>query len=79
MVNQPPIALSSRAFINQLLAWMPSKDRVPLLWKVVDGFSISQLAAMTGLNENTVKVTLFRAHRRLTEIAKHMSRQRREW
>jgi RNA polymerase sigma-70 factor (ECF subfamily) len=69
-------ALVERDFINQLLARMPSKDRVLLLWKEADGFSISQLAAMTGLNVNTVKGRLFRARQRLIEVAKHLSRRR---
>lgn len=69
-------ALVERGFINQLLARLPSKDRVLLLWKEVEGFSISQLAAMTGLNENTVKVRLFRARQRLIEVAERMPGRR---
>jgi RNA polymerase sigma-70 factor (ECF subfamily) len=69
-------ALVERDFVNHLLTQMPGKDRVLLLWKEVEGFSISQLTAMTGLNENTVKVRLFRARQRLIEVAERMSRRR---
>jgi RNA polymerase sigma-70 factor (ECF subfamily) len=60
--------------MNKLLARMPEDDRVLLLWKAVEGFSVVQIAEMTGLNENTVKVRLFRARRRLVELAARLSR-----
>ena len=63
--------------MNKLLARIPKEDRVLLLWKEVEGFSVVQLAEMTGLNENTVKVRLFRARRRLADVAARMSRASR--
>lgn len=67
-------AAAQRDFVNKLLVRMPKEDRVLLLWKEVEGFSVVQLAEMTGLNENTVKVRLFRARRRLAELAARLSR-----
>ncbi len=70
----PDRAVAERDFMNKLLARMPEDDRVLLLWKAVEGFSVVQIAEMTGLNENTVKVRLFRARRRLVELAARLSR-----
>ena len=71
----PDRAVADRDLINKLLARMPEEDRVLLLWKEVEGFSVVQLAEMTGLNENTIKVRLFRARRRLAELAARLSRR----
>jgi len=67
-------ALAQRDFLNKLLVRMPEDDRLLLLCREVEGFSMLQLAEMTGLNENTVKVKLFRARRRLAELAARLSR-----
>jgi RNA polymerase sigma-70 factor (ECF subfamily) len=67
-------AVAQRDFVNKLLARMPKQDRVLLLWREIEGFSVIQVAEMTGLNENTVKVRLFRARCRLAELAARLSR-----
>jgi RNA polymerase sigma-70 factor (ECF subfamily) len=67
-------ALAHSDFLNKLLARMPKDDRVLLLCKELEGLSVVELAEMTGLNENTVKVKLFRARRRFAELAARLSR-----
>jgi RNA polymerase sigma-70 factor (ECF subfamily) len=68
--------VAQRDYLNKLLARMPKEDRELLLWREVEGFSVIQIAEMTGVNENTLKVRLFRARRRLAELAARLSRTR---
>jgi len=70
----PDRAAAQRDFVNKLLALIPQEDRLMLLWREVEGCSVTELAEMTGTNENTVKVKLFRARRKLVELAAHLSR-----
>ena len=58
-----------RDFVNKLLARIPEDERMLLIWKEVEGFSVSKLSLMTGLRENTIKVRLFRARHRLVQAA----------
>jgi len=58
-----------RDLVNQLLARIPECDRWLLLLKEVEGFSIAELSKLTGLNENTVKVKLFRVRQGLVMAA----------
>jgi RNA polymerase sigma-70 factor (ECF subfamily) len=67
-------ALMQRDFVNKLLARIPEDERMLLVWKEVEGFSVSELSQMTGLRENTIKVRLFRARHRLVQAAARLSR-----
>jgi len=62
-------ALIQRDFVNKLLERIPEDERMVLIWKEVEGFSVSQLSQLTGLKENTIKVRLFRARQRLVRAA----------
>jgi RNA polymerase sigma-70 factor (ECF subfamily) len=65
----PERAAAHRDLLHKLLALIPEDDRLLLLWREVEGCSITTLAEMTGMNENTIKVRLFRARRKLVELA----------
>jgi RNA polymerase sigma-70 factor (ECF subfamily) len=58
-----------RDFINKLLTQVSEDERVLLVWKEVEGLSLEELCEMTGLNENIIKVRLFRARQRLARAA----------
>jgi len=58
-----------RDFINKLLTQVSEDERVLLVWKEIEGLSVEELTEMTGLNENTIKVRLFRARQRLARVA----------
>lgn len=58
-----------RDFINKLLTQLPEDERVLLVWKEVEGLSLEELSEMTGINENALKVKLFRARQRLARAA----------
>ena len=69
----PDRAAAQRDLLNKLLALIPEDDRFLLLWKEVEGCSITTLAEMTGMNESTIKVRLFRARRKLVELAARLA------
>lgn len=66
--------LARRDYVLKLLAKVPEEDRNLMLWKEVEGHSIEELALMTGMNENTIKVKLFRARQKLLKAAQRLSR-----
>ncbi|TAN21805.1 MAG: sigma-70 family RNA polymerase sigma factor [Acidobacteria bacterium] len=54
-----------RELADKLLARVCAEDRVLLILKEVEGYGVREVAAIVGLNENTVKVRLFRARQAL--------------
>lgn len=56
--------------VTMLLEKVSPDERVLLLMKEVEGYSIQDLARVFGWNQNTVKVKLFRARRRLAQLAR---------
>ena len=70
------LVVMQRDFINKLLTQVSEDERVLLIWKEVEGLSLEELCEMTGLNENTVKVKLFRARQRLVRAA---AKSRHRW
>jgi RNA polymerase sigma-70 factor (ECF subfamily) len=59
------LVVLQRNYLNRPLAALPERERHLLLLREVEGLSMTELAEATGLNENTVKVRLFRARQRL--------------
>ncbi|HOK45686.1 MAG TPA: sigma-70 family RNA polymerase sigma factor [Bryobacteraceae bacterium] len=74
--QRPPVdvALAQRDLALKLLAKLPVEERQLLLLKEVEGHSVEELAEMTGINENTIKVKLFRARQKLLKVAQRLSR-----
>lgn len=71
-VNTGPDAserLVARQQVERLLGVLDERDRLMLILKEVEGFSIEEIAEILGLNANTVKVRLFRARRRIVTHA----------
>ena len=58
-----------RDYLMKLLAYVSEDERALLIQKEVEGRTVEELAQMTGLNENTLKVKLFRARKKLTKAA----------
>lgn len=58
-----------RDYLMKLLAKVTEEERVLLIQKEVEGHTVQELAKMTGLNENTIKVKLFRARQKLVKAA----------
>jgi RNA polymerase sigma-70 factor (ECF subfamily) len=68
------VALAQRDLALKLLAKLPEEERTLLLLKEVEGHSVEELARMTGINENTIKVKLFRARQKLLKVAQRLTR-----
>jgi len=62
--------LEARQRVERLLKGLDERDRLMLVLKEVEGFSIEEIAEVLDLNANTVKVRLFRARRRLVASAR---------
>lgn len=63
------VTLAQREFVLGLLACLSREDRCLLLMKEVEGYSVQEMTAITGLTESSVKVKLFRARRKLIRAA----------
>jgi RNA polymerase sigma-70 factor (ECF subfamily) len=66
--------LARRDYAMKLLSKVSEQERTLMLLKEVEGHSVEELASMTGMNENTIKVKLFRARQKLLKAAKRLSR-----
>src|SRR5215471_11405407 len=66
--------LAQRDLIVKLLSKLSDSDRHLILLKEVEGHSVEELAEMTGLNENTIKVKLFRTRQKLLKAAQRLNR-----
>ena len=66
--------LAQRDFLMKLLEKLSEDDRMLLLLKEVEGHSVEELSQMTGMNENTIKVKLFRARQKLLKAAQRLNR-----
>jgi RNA polymerase sigma-70 factor, ECF subfamily len=66
--------LANRDLALQLLSKVSAEDRNLILLKEVEGHSVEELAGMTGLNENTIKVKLFRTRQKLLKAAQRLGR-----
>ena len=65
--------LVRRELVGKLLDKLSAEDRQLMLLKEVEGHSVEELAGMTGMNENTIKVKLFRARQKLLKAAQRLS------
>src|SRR5271170_528244 len=67
-------SLASRDYVVKLLTRVSDEERSLLMLKEVEGYSVEELAAKTGMNENTIKVKLFRARQKLIKAAQRLDR-----
>ena len=68
------VSLARRDYVVKLLARVSEEERMLLMLKEVEGHSVEELAEMTGMNENTIKVKLFRARQKLVRAAQRLER-----
>jgi RNA polymerase sigma-70 factor (ECF subfamily) len=67
--------LAERDLVVKLLANVSEEARSLMLLKEVEGHSVEELAAMTGLNENTIKIKLFRTRQKLLTAARRLGKR----
>jgi RNA polymerase sigma-70 factor (ECF subfamily) len=74
--HAPPVdqQLAQHDLIFKLLSKISEEDRSLILLKEVEGHSVEELSQMTGLNENTIKVKLFRARQKLVKAAQRLEK-----
>ena len=67
--HSPDVARQTelRQLVEQLFRRLPARDRLLLALREVEGFSVEEIAAVMKSKENTVKVQLFRARKRLLD------------
>jgi RNA polymerase sigma-70 factor (ECF subfamily) len=65
--------LAQRDLVTKLLGKVSEEDRMLLVMKEVEGHSVEDLAQMTGMNQNTIKVKLFRARQKLLKAARRLA------
>lgn len=61
-----------RDYLMKLLAHVSDEERMLLFQKEVEGLTVEELSARTGINENTIKVKLFRARKKLVKAASRL-------
>jgi RNA polymerase sigma-70 factor (ECF subfamily) len=64
--------LAQRDLLMKLLDKISEEERMLILLKEVEGHSVEELAEMTGMNHNTIKVKLFRSRQKLLKHAKRL-------
>jgi len=76
MDQGPPVdtRLAQHDLVVKLLAKISEEDRSLIILKEVEGHSVEELSQMTGMNENTIKVKLFRARQKLLKAAQRLGR-----
>lgn len=68
--------LALRQEVQELMECLEERDRLMLVMKEVQGFSVEEIAEILEINGNTVKVRLFRARQRITERVKRRNAAR---
>ena len=58
-----------RDYLLKLLEYISEEERTLLFQKEVEGLTVDELAAKTGINANTIKVKLFRARKKLVKAS----------
>jgi len=68
------MTLERQDLLVKLLSKVSEEGRMLMLLKEVEGHSVEELAQMTGMNENTIKVKLFRTRQKLLKAAQRLGR-----
>src|ERR1700733_14885354 len=66
--------LARRDYVLKLMSRVSEEERALLMLKEVEGYSVEELADMMNINENTIKVKLFRARQKLVKAAQRLER-----
>jgi RNA polymerase sigma-70 factor (ECF subfamily) len=66
--------LARRDYIVKLMDRVSDEEKQLLMLKEVEGYSVEELARMLKMNENTIKVKLFRARQKLVKAAQRLDK-----
>lgn len=67
-------SLARRDYVVKLMDRVSQEERQLLMLKEVEGYSVEELSRMLSMNENTIKVKLFRARQKLVKAAQRLDR-----
>lgn len=67
-------SLARRDYVVKLLDKVSDEEKRLLMLKEVEGYSVEELSGMMKMNENTIKVKLFRARQKLVKAAQRLDR-----
>jgi RNA polymerase sigma-70 factor (ECF subfamily) len=60
--------------VTKLMTRVSDEERNLLMLKEVEGYSVEELSRMLSMNENTIKVKLFRARQKLVKASQRLDR-----
>ena len=66
--------LARRDYVLKLLTRVSEEERMLLMLKEVEGYSVEELSGMLKMNENTIKVKLFRARQKLVKASQRLDK-----
>ncbi|HXE53007.1 MAG TPA: sigma-70 family RNA polymerase sigma factor [Tepidisphaeraceae bacterium] len=66
--------LARRDYVVKLLERVSGEERELLMLKEVEGYSVEEMARRLNMNENTIKVKLFRARQKLVKASQRLER-----
>jgi RNA polymerase sigma-70 factor (ECF subfamily) len=66
--------LARRDYVVKLMDRVSDEEKQLLVLKEVEGYSVEELSGMLNMNENTIKVKLFRARQKLVRAAQRLDR-----
>ena len=66
--------LARRDYIVKLMDRVSDEEKQLLMLKEVEGYSVEELSGMLKMNENTIKVKLFRARQKLVKAAQRLDK-----
>jgi RNA polymerase sigma-70 factor (ECF subfamily) len=66
--------LARRDYVVKLLERVSGEERDLLMLKEVEGYSVEEMARRLNMNENTIKVKLFRARQKLVKASQRLER-----
>jgi RNA polymerase sigma-70 factor (ECF subfamily) len=66
--------LARRDYVVKLLERVSGEERNLLMLKEVEGYSVEEMATRLKMNENTIKVKLFRARQKLVKASQRLDR-----
>jgi len=66
--------LARRDYVIKLLERVSGEERNLLMLKEVEGYSVEEMARRLNMNENTIKVKLFRARQKLVKASQRLER-----
>jgi RNA polymerase sigma-70 factor (ECF subfamily) len=67
-------SLARRDYVVKLLERVSGEERDLLMLKEVEGYSVEEMAHRLKMNENTIKVKLFRARQKLVKASQRLDR-----